>query len=119
MGLTVRHEGGCHCGAVRFSAELSLESATTCNCSICLKRGSALEFIPRARFELLKGAENLTEYKFNKHVIAHQFCKTCGILPFAYGQMPDGTPIAAVNVRCVDAVKLESIRMDAFDGKSY
>lgn len=114
----MQHTGGCHCGAVRFSADLKLESAMACNCSICQKRGSALEFIPRTEFRLLQGQESLTEYKFNKHVIAHQFCKICGILPFALGVMPDGTEMAAINVRCVDGVDLDKIKIQVFDGKN-
>lgn len=114
----MKHTGGCHCGAVRFSANLKLDSAMACNCSICEKRGSALEFIPRSEFEILQGRENLTEYRFNKHAIAHQFCKTCGILPFALGLMPDGTEMAAINVRCVDGVDLEKIQIQLYNGRA-
>ncbi len=56
-----------------------------------------LAFIPLSDFTLERGEANLTSYKFNKHVIDHLFCKTCGIKSFAYGAGPSG-PMAAINV---------------------
>jgi hypothetical protein len=32
-----------------------------------------LAFAPRSQFKLLKGEDNLTEYRFNKEAIAHLF----------------------------------------------
>ena len=73
-------------------------------------------FAPRDRFKLLSGADNLTEYLFNKHAIHHLFCKTCGIESFAYGTMPDGQPMAAVNVNCLDGVDPRALTPHHFDG---
>lgn len=33
------HEGGCHCGAVRFRIRLQARRAIACNCSICAMKG--------------------------------------------------------------------------------
>ncbi|HVV82533.1 MAG TPA: GFA family protein [Kofleriaceae bacterium] len=96
--------GSCHCGAVRYQATMKLEGLMTCNCSICGRTGSILAFIPADKFELLAGEESLTDYQFNRHVIHHLFCKVCGVRPFARGAKPDGTPMVAVNVRCLDGV---------------
>jgi hypothetical protein len=41
----MKHMGGCHCGRVQFEVEMNLENAISCNCSICLKRGSLLDFV--------------------------------------------------------------------------
>jgi len=35
MAETTTYTGGCHCGAVRYRVTAKLESAITCNCSIC------------------------------------------------------------------------------------
>ncbi|MEO8531107.1 MAG: GFA family protein [Deltaproteobacteria bacterium] len=115
--MTLYH-GGCQCGAVRFHADLNLEGGVTCNCSRCQKLGSVLVFTPRESFTLETGAGNLTEYLFNKEVISHQFCKICGIESFAYGQMPDGSPMAAVNVNCLDDVDPRALKVHHYDGRS-
>lgn len=110
--------GGCHCGKVRYEVEMDLKNAISCNCSICLKRGSLLDFVPESRFKLLSGANDLQDYMFNKKVIHHYFCKTCGILPFGKGTAPDGSPMAAINIRTIDNVDLKTIAVHEYDGKS-
>lgn len=77
-----------------------------------------LAFVPEDAFTLKTGEGNLTDYRFKSNVIAHLFCKTCGIKPFARGVKPDGSPTVAVNVRCLDDVDLGSLKTHAFDGKS-
>lgn len=112
-------EGGCHCGAVRYEAEADLASVIECNCSHCQKKGFILGFTPREKFRLLSGEEKLTEYRFYKHQIEHRFCRDCGTQAFAYGAMPDGTPIAAINLRCVDDIDLASLNPQQVDGRSF
>lgn len=114
----MKHTGGCHCGKIRFEAEMEADKAMSCNCSLCAKRGSLLAFIPEEQFTLLSGEDNLTDYQFNKKVIHHYFCKTCGILPFGAGKGPDGTAMRAINVRCLDDVDPKSVTISEFDGKS-
>ncbi len=81
-------EGGCHCGKVRYQVATDLAKLVSCNCSICSKHGLILTFVPEAQFKLLSGAGELQEYLFNKHVIHHQFCRSCGVEPFARGTAP-------------------------------
>lgn len=113
------HSGGCHCGKVRYQVELDLsQPVITCNCSICSKTGTMLAFVPAERFSLESGEDQLTDYQFNKKVIHHLFCKTCGIRSFGRGVGPDGSEMAAVNVRCLDGVDLETLQTHPYDGKS-
>lgn len=114
----MKHAGSCHCGKVRFEADMELKEAMSCNCSLCQKRGSLLAFIPEEQFTMLSGEDNLTDYQFNKKVIHHYFCKTCGILPFGAGKGPDGASMRAINLRCLDDVDLDSITIQPFDGRS-
>jgi len=109
------YAGGCHCGAVRYRVKAKLEGAITCNCSICSKTGTMLTFVPAQQFQLLSGEESLTDYQFGKKSIHHLFCQRCGIRSFARGQMRDGSPIAAINVRCLDSVELEEVPTKKFD----
>jgi len=112
------YTGGCHCGAVQFEVDADINKVLACNCSRCLKLGSVLAFAPKTSFRLIKGIDNLTEYFFNKRVISHLFCRTCGVQPFAFATAPDGTDTAAVNVRCLNDVDPESFEVQKFDGKS-
>ena len=113
------HQGGCHCGAVRYTVQLDLDApAITCNCSMCGRAGSYLMFVPAASFTLDKGEANLTDYQFNKHVIHHVFCKTCGIKAFARGKNPKGEDTVAINVRTIDDIDVFHVQTKQFDGKS-
>ncbi|MGN6103687.1 MAG: GFA family protein [Kofleriaceae bacterium] len=118
MAQTTYH-GGCHCGAVRYSVELDLSKpAITCNCSICGRSGSMLQFSPTSGFKLEQGEDRLTDYQFNARKIHHVFCNVCGIRSFARGTGPDGSEMIAINVRCLDDVDLSKVPTHAYDGKS-
>lgn len=113
------YTGGCHCGKVRYDVKMDLKGPfITCNCSICSKTGTMLAFVPVDQFTLKSGSEALTDYQFNKKVIHHLFCSTCGIRSFAKGTGPDGKEMAAINVRCLDGVDPSSLTTMAYDGKS-
>lgn len=117
---TDTYTGGCHCGKVRYRVDLDLSAPViTCNCSMCSRTGVMLAFTPATTFELQSGQDSLTEYLFNKKAIQHQFCSTCGIHSFSRGSMPDGTQMAAVNVRCLDDVDVGALTVNQVDGKSY
>ncbi len=113
------HKGGCHCGRVRYDVTLDLtKPVIACNCSMCLKKGTLLGFVPAADFKLLSGEDALTGYKFNKKVIDHLFCSTCGVTSFARGKKPDGTPTVAINTRCLDGVDVQKLPVMQYDGAS-
>ena len=112
------YQGSCHCGAVTYEVAIDLPQVVSCNCSICSKKGTLLAFAPKAKFNLKSGDEHLTDYQFGKKAIHHLFCNTCGVTPFGLGSMPDGTEMAAVNVRCLEGVDFESIPVHHYDGKS-
>lgn len=113
-----KHSGGCHCGKVRYEVTMALNGAIACNCSICGKKGTLLSFAPSSQFQLLQGENALTDYQWGKKNIHHLFCSTCGVTSFARGAMPDGTPMIAINVRCLDDVDLASIPVKLHDGRS-
>ena len=73
--------------------------------------------MPEAEFKLANG-DSLTDYQFNKKIIHHLFCPTCGVGSFARGAKPDGTRMVAINVRCLDDVPLDGLNVVKFDGAS-
>ena len=113
----MKYTGSCHCGQISYEVEGELQQVMECNCSHCSRKGLLLWFVPRSRFKLLT-SQGITAYKFNKEVIAHQFCPTCGCQPFAYGTDPSGNEMAAINVRCLFDVELSSLKRLPFDGRS-
>ena len=111
--------GGCHCGAVRYEANMSLQYTVSCNCSICTKAGYLLAFVPANQFKLLSGEEVLRDYQFNKKIAHHVFCSTCGIHSFSHGMSPDGKDMRAINLRCLDEIDLDALTPQKIDGRSW
>ena len=112
------YTGSCHCGQVSFQVDGDLKGVMECNCSICSRKGALLWFVPRSAMTLLTPETALSTYTFNKHVIQHRFCKSCGIHAFGEGADPKGNAMAAINVRCLDGVDLPSLPVQHFDGRS-
>ena len=76
-------------------------------------------FVPRESLKLLTPDENASTYVFNKHVIQHRFCATCGIHPYGEAPDPKGNAMAAINIRCIDGLDLEKIPVQHFDGTGF
>jgi hypothetical protein len=114
-----KHQGSCHCGKVKYEVTLDLEQPViACNCSMCGRSGTMLSFAPTSQFKLLSGEEDLRDYQFNRKSIHHLFCTNCGIKPFARGKMQDGSPMVAINVRCLQGVDVDKLNINKFDGAS-
>ena len=111
------YTGSCHCGRVSFRVTSELSSATVCNCSMCQKKGFIHLIVEPDAFELLSGAEDLVSYRFNTRVAEHKFCRHCGIHPF-YTPRSDPHKVD-VNVRCLDGVDLDQLKLAGFDGKNW
>jgi hypothetical protein len=111
------YQGSCHCGQVAFDVEGEIQGALACNCSMCQRKGSLLWFVPRAQFRLRTPEDAAATYTFNKHVIQHRFCPTCGIHPYAEGVDPKGNPMAAINLRCIEGIDLDAIPVQHYDGR--
>lgn len=114
----MKHTGSCHCGEIKFEAEMDIKKVLSCNCSICSKRAHLLSFVPEESFKLVSGESFLSDYQFGKKVIHHYFCKNCGIAPFGQGSMPDGKKIRSINVLCIDGLDAAKLPIENFDGKS-
>ena len=114
----MKHEGSCHCGSVKFEVEGDITSVTSCNCSMCQRKGILMWFVPRNALHLLTPEENAHTYLFNKQKIKHRFCPTCGIHPYGEATAPSGEAMAAVNVRCIEGIDLQAIPVTHYDGRA-
>jgi hypothetical protein len=112
------HRGGCHCGRIAFEVDGDIAQVIACNCSICSRRGYLLWFVPRTQLRLAAPESDLATYTFNKRVIRHHFCPTCGCAPFGFGTDAEGVETAAVNVRCLEGVEPSTLKVVPFDGRS-
>ena len=94
-----------------------LDVVTECNCSICTRKGYLHWIVPRERFHLLSGEDDLTTYRFGTMTAQHRFCRHCGVSAF---YIPRSHPDRIdVNVRCLDAVDLGALRIRPFDGRHW
>ena len=114
----VIHSGGCHCGRVRFEVEAPATiEAQLCSCSICSMTAYLHLIVPKGRFRLLAGDDDLRTYTFNTGVAQHRFCGVCGIKSFYVPRSnPDGI---SINVRCLEPSTIESVRVEHFDGRNW
>jgi len=123
------YSGSCHCGAVRFQADLDLAAGTMrCNCSLCSKARAWFAFARGAeRFRLGAGADALSEYRWTPAGRPHPgltyaFCKHCGIRAFARGELESlGGTFHAVPIAVLDdvpAAEHAEVPIRFVDGKS-
>lgn len=102
--------GSCHCGTVRFEADIDLAASTyRCNCSICARNRFWPAIVAPEDFRLLSGQPELTSYRFNTMRNEHLFCKHCGVRAFGIGNTPDGKQIYGVNLGCLEDATPEEL----------
>ena len=109
--------GGCHCGAVRFEAELpeAPVPALDCNCSVCSMTGFLHIVVPHEEFELVTGRDALTSYRFGTGTAEHLFCRICGVKSF---YQPRSHPEAwSLNANCLD--QPVQLAIERFDGRNW
>lgn len=112
--------GSCHCGAVRFEADLDLTQGTyRCNCSICRRTRFWPAVAREGGFRLLTGEADLTQYLFNSRKNQHYFCRHCGVRAFGIGTETPIGKMYGVNLGCLTDVtdeELERLPITHVDG---
>lgn len=104
------YHGSCHCGAVRFEADIDLSRGTLrCNCSICIKARFWAAVVKSGSFRLLQGEADLVKYQFAAKRDEHFFCRHCGIRSFGTGDSPRWGKFYGVSVTCLDDVSDEEL----------
>jgi hypothetical protein len=103
--------GSCHCGKVKFQANLDLTQETVkCNCTFCRKYSWWQTKIDRKGFELLEGKDSINEYSNDRSIGFFAFCKNCGTFVFADSNKTEWTEDAiCVTLGCLDDVNIKEL----------
>jgi hypothetical protein len=112
--------GSCHCGAVKFTAELpkGLASARRCTCSICRMRGAIAVTSTDADFTIHEGEDKLATYRFNTKTAEHHFCSVCGI--YTHHKRRSNAGQIGVNVACLEGVSpFDFAEIVVYDGTRH
>lgn len=114
------YSGSCHCGAIRFEADLDLaQESYRCNCTICRRTRFWPAVATPGHFRLLAGEGELTEYRFNTRKNLHFFCRHCGVRAFGVGTETPIGKMYGVNIGCLEGVseaELARIPITYIDG---
>lgn len=110
--------GGCHCGAVRFTVQVSDQvEVRSCNCSICAMTGFVHLLVTSEDFRLTAGEGELQEYRFNTGTARHLFCRHCGVKSFYQPRShPQGW---SVNFNCLQLAPGIEVKRGSFDGRNW
>jgi len=112
------HQGGCHCGAVRYQVRIDVSQGGRCNCSICNKLGQLGSIVKPDAFQLLSGADSITKYSWRNPLTHRAFCKRCGVHCFGAGHLPElGGDFVSVNLNTLDDVDPLDVQVIYWDGR--
>jgi hypothetical protein len=98
--------GGCHCGNIVVSLELSASpdayNPRACDCTFCRKHNGAYVSDPQGSLVIrIKDDDEVTKYRQGSGIADCLVCKNCGVLIGAVYQY-NGRHYAAVNVKALD-----------------
>ncbi len=109
--------GACHCGAVKWTYDMPLESVTACNCTLCRRYGALWAYGHLGHGLTVSGPTKA--YERNRKLNGFHFCTNCGCIAYYLSNHDDeqGRRRMAVNLRMIDdPSKIENLPIDHFEG---
>lgn len=105
------YHGSCHCGAVKYQADLDLSEGTNkCNCTICSKSRHWGKGIKPDAFRLLAGADAMFDYQWNTMQGHRMVCRHCGVSPYSHGYVEEiGGAFVAIEVSTLDDATVDEL----------
>jgi hypothetical protein len=99
------YTGSCHCGRVKFEADIDLSGGTTkCNCTSCWKKRWWSVAVKPERFRSVQGESELSGYRPGQPKGHRGFCRHCGVIPYGWvdaAEWNDGEYVS-INVAALD-----------------
>jgi hypothetical protein len=111
MALKTYH-GSCHCGAIRFEADIDLSQGTRkCNCSYCTKARNWCVILKPDAVRVISGEDKMLPYREKAETPAnHGFCGHCGIRTFDRGYLEViGGDYGSVMVSSLDDASIDDL----------
>ena len=117
--MDMRYQGSCHCGTVKFEADLDLAAGVgRCNCSVCTKIAWTAAIAKPDALTVLAGEDAVAMYEWGGKISKRYFCPRCGIHCFARGHLAElGGAYISINVNCLDGVELGALNVHYWDGR--
>jgi hypothetical protein len=108
---TTTYDGSCHCGQVRYQADIDLtKGVSKCNCTFCMKARAWATHVKPDAFRLLSGKDALVGYHKHPEAPLKLFCRNCGIRTHATGDAPwMGGRYVSVFVNTLDDVNQDEL----------
>jgi hypothetical protein len=103
MTLKTYH-GSCHCGAIRYEADIDLDQGTgKCNCTYCLKTRAWTTFVKPDAFRILSGEQDAVAYHKHDQAPVKFHCPICGVHTHSRGDADYmGGPFVGIFVTTLD-----------------
>lgn len=110
MALKTYH-GSCHCGAIRYEADIDLARGTgKCNCTFCAKARAWKAFVQPAGFRLLTDESAAMAYQKHPQATVKYHCGGCGMRTHERGDADYmGGPFVAVFIATLDDATPEEL----------
>jgi hypothetical protein len=105
-------EASCHCGAVRLEIDHAPEAVTQCNCSICRRYGTIMDYYSPKEVAVQGGTDT---YQWGDKSLSFHRCKVCGCVTHWSATDPTYDRMG-VNARLMAPEILAAARVRKFDG---
>lgn len=108
--------GSCHCGAVQWQCDKKLDTATSCNCTVCRRYGAFWAYDYEDEAIRVSGPTEM--YSHGDHSLGFHFCGQCGCVAYwrSIEAQDDGRRRIAVNLRMAEPADIADLKVKQFDG---
>lgn len=111
----MKHEGSCHCGAIRIAIAGDPADAGECNCSICRRTGALWTYRPPAEVEV---SGTGVGYVQGDATLTLWHCATCGVITHWTPRDPTYDRMG-INLRLFDPALWAGLPRNFIDGASW
>lgn len=113
-----KHNGSCHCGDVRYEAELDASQGSKCNCSVCTKLGASGCVVKPDAVRVVQGEDKLASFTRFPEIGTRFYCARCHVYLFSKGHLAElGGDFISVNLNTIDGWDPAEVTYEYWDGR--